>query len=131
MIEKAIEKIKKEMEECKDSNITVIGEFLLKQLEINKSAAEAIVKEGKTIKGSLEFMQSEALKKVKEKKGRQVVAFSPIEGFRIVCKYFDFEAIQDKILECEIGEVEDTHNIETVKTDNTLDDELDLDKLLG
>ena len=41
MIERAIEKIKSEMEQKKDNSyIQAIGDYLLKQVEINRNAAE-------------------------------------------------------------------------------------------
>ena len=130
MIQKATEKIKSEMESNKDSSIQVIGEFLLKQIEININAAKAIVKEGKTIKGSMEYMRNEAEKKVKEKKGVQMVALSPEEGFRIVMKYFGFEAVQDKIIEYELQEIEAKHNIKPETNKKDISDDLNLDELL-
>ncbi|WP_160688367.1 hypothetical protein [Clostridium sp. C2-6-12] len=133
MIEKAIEKIKAEMEANKDNEaVQVIGDFLLKQIEINKDAAAGILQEGKTILKSLEEMQKEALAKVKKKTGTQCVAIAPAEGFKIIMKYFSFEAVQDKILEVEVNEIKETNDIkseEVNKKDVSFD--VNLDDILG
>lgn len=133
MIEKAIEKIKSEMEANKDNgNVQVIGDFLLKQIEINKDAAAGILQEGKTILKSIDEMQKEALSKVKKKTGTQCVALDPVEGFKIIMKYFSFEAVQDKILEVEVSEIKETNNIksEEVSKEN-VDFDINLDDLLS
>lgn len=133
MIEKAIAKIKAEMEANKDNgNVQVIGDFLLKQIEINKAAATGILQEEKTILKSLEEMQKEALAKVKKKTGTQCVAMDPVEGFKIVMKYFSFEAVQDKILEVEVNEIKETNDIkseEVNKKDVSFD--VNLEDILG
>ena len=101
MIEKAIEKIKAEMEKNKDQHIQVIGNYLLKQIEINKAAATAIVQDGKTILESVKEMR-----KVVEKRavnGCGILTDS--EGFEIVRKYFGFEAVQDEIMGVQIQDV--------------------------
>lgn len=133
MIEKAIEKIKAEMEANKDNgNVQVIGDFLLKQLDINKDAAAGILQEGKTILKSIDEMQKEALAKVKKKSGTQCIAMDPVEGFRIVMKYFNFEAIQDKILEVEVSEIKEANNIHSEENQKeTVEFDVNLDELLG
>jgi len=132
MIEKAIEKIKAEMEKNKDDgNVKVIGDFLLKQIEINKDAAAGILQEEKTILKSIDEMQKEALAKVKKKTGTQCIAMDPVEGFKIVMKYFSFEAVQDKILEVEINEIKETNDIKNEnEKSNNIDFDINLDDLL-
>ena len=131
MIEKAIEKIKAEMEKNKDNgNVQVIGNFLLKQIDINKDAAAGILQEGKTILKSIDEMQKEALAKVKKKTGTQCIAMDPVEGFKIVMKYFSFEAVQDKILEVEVNQVKEDHQIEEVKEKEKIEFDVNLEDLL-
>lgn len=103
MIEKAIEKIKAEMESSKAPEIQVVGDYLLKQIEINKTAATAIVKEGKTIKGSIEEMRKEAQKKAVGGCG----VLTDSEGFEIVRKYFGFEAVQDEMIGVQVQEIKE------------------------
>jgi len=132
MIEKAIAKIKAEMEKNKDNgNVQVIGDFLLKQIEINKDAAVGILQEEKTILKSIDEMRKEALAKVKKKTGTQCIAIDPVEGFKIAMKYFSFEAVQDKILDLEISEIKANYikSEEVNKKDVSFD--VNLDDILG
>lgn len=103
MIEKAIEKVKAEMEKDKAPHIQIIGQYLLKQIEINKGAATAIVKEGKTIKGSIEKMRKEAKKNAVNGCG----VLTDAEGFEIVRKYFGFEAVQDEMMGVQVQEIKE------------------------
>ncbi|MBB6622254.1 hypothetical protein H7E67_02315 [Clostridium gasigenes] len=109
MIEKAIKKIKDEMEEKKaNAYIQTIGDFLLKQVEINRNVAESINNGTKTIEKSLK--EVEVIAKKKAVKGCAVM--SDIEVFGIVKKYYGFEAIQDKMLQVEIEEIKEDHQIQ-------------------
>lgn len=94
MIDKAKEKIKEEIAKSNNVSIKVIGEYLLKQIEVNKSAAEKIVDGQKTIEGSLQAMAKEA-KKVAVK-GSAVLTDE--EGFKIVSKYYGFEGVQQELV---------------------------------
>lgn len=127
MIEKAIAKIKTEMEADKSGYVQVIGKYLLQQIEVNKGAADKIVNEGKSIKGSICEMSKEARKNASNGCG----VLTDAEGFAIVGKYFGFEAVQDKILEVEINEIKETNDIksEEVKKE-TVDFDINLDDLL-
>ena len=127
MIERAIEKIKAEMGKENNAYVKIIGEYLLKQIEINKNAAEKIVNGDKTIKGSLTEMSKEAKK-------NQMAGFAILtdaEGFKIVSKYFEFEAVQDKILEVEVNQLKEDHEIEEVKKKEDIDFGVNLDELLS
>ena len=128
MIEKAIEKIKAEMEKDKAPHIQVVGNYLLKQIEINKVAATAIVKEEKTIKGSVEKMQKEAKKNAINGCG----VLTDAEGFEIVRKYFGFEAVQDEIMEVKVQEIKEVVDIKTeIKPqDKKVEFKVSLDDLL-
>lgn len=132
MIEKAIAKIKSEMENNKDNgNVQFIGQFLLKQMEINKDAAVGILQEEKTILKSIDEMQKEALAKVKKKTGTQCIAMDPIEGLKIVMKYFAFEAIQDKILEIEVDQIKEDYKVVQTTKNNDVDFDIKLEDLLN
>lgn len=103
MIEKAIEKIKAEMEKDKAPQIQIVGQYLLKQIEINKGAAIAIVQEGKTIIGSITEMEKVA----KSKAVRGCGILTDAEGFEIVRKYFGFEAVQDEMMGVQVQEIKE------------------------
>nr|WP_243175543.1 Cas9 inhibitor AcrIIA9 family protein [Clostridium gasigenes] len=97
------------MEEKKaNAYIQTIGDFLLKQVEINRNVAESINNGTKTIEKSLK--EVEVIAKKKAVKGCAVM--SDIEVFGIVKKYYGFEAIQDKMLQVEIEEIKEDHQIQ-------------------
>ncbi|ATW24140.1 hypothetical protein [Candidatus Formimonas warabiya] len=86
MFDKAVAKIKSEMDQNKNNSyIQVVGGFLLQHLNENLGAAEKIMQEGKTIAKSLDSMRNEASKK----KVGNCAMFTPTEGFNIVLKYFN------------------------------------------
>ena len=88
MLEKAIAKIKAEINSNKDNEyIKVVGEFLLQHLEINPCDAEKINQAEKTIMKSLEEMRGIASKK----KVGNFAMLTPQEGFNAVLKYFGIE----------------------------------------
>ena len=85
MLEKAIEKLKREMDEDKDNAYTqVVGGYLIKFLNKNQEAAARFLVEDKTIGKSLERMRSEASKKKKN----NFAMFTFEEGLEIVFRYF-------------------------------------------
>ena len=95
MIERAIEKIKSEMEQKKDNSyIQAIGDYLLKQVEINRNAAEKICNEKKSIEKSLKEVEKVARKKAVA----GCAVLSDNEVFKIVREYYQFEAVQDKFI---------------------------------
>lgn len=95
MIEKAKNKIIEEINKNKDDDyVQVVGDFLLKQIEINEDAARIIATGGKNIKDSLKYMENEAKNRAN---GRRCVCINPVEGFRIIMKYFGVEGIQSNI----------------------------------
>ncbi|MGL5084945.1 MAG: hypothetical protein ACRC68_04385 [Clostridium sp.] len=108
MIQKAIEKIKREMEQKKEHPyIQAIGNFLLKQVEINRNAAENINNETLTIEKSLKEVEIVA----KKKAINGCAVMSENEVFEIVKKYYKFEAVQDKMLQVEIEEIKEECNV--------------------
>lgn len=94
MLEKAIEKLKKEMESNKDACIQRIGNFLLEQLNVNPAASEKILAQDKTIVKSFNEMRKAAEKK----KVGNCAVLTDQEGFDIVLKYFgiDKEPVKEK-----------------------------------
>ncbi len=84
MKEKAIEKLKSEMEKEKSSYIQVVGKFLLQQVEIIPDAAEKVLEKDKSIMKSLTAMRKAA---EKQKVGNMAV-LSDDEGFAVVLEYF-------------------------------------------
>ena len=117
MIQKAIEKIRMEMDRKKDNGyIQAIGEMLLKQIEINRDAAEKIVNEAKTITSSLKEVETIAKKKAVG--GCAVLSDGEVYG--IVRKYYGFEAVQDKMLEVELEEIKEEYQVEEVKKQNNI-----------
>lgn len=104
MIERAIERIKREMKQKKDNSyIQAIGDYLLKQVEINRDAAEKICNGTKTIEKSLKEVEKVAKKKVVT--GCAVLSGS--EVFKIVREYYQFEAVQDKFIQVEVDEIKE------------------------
>lgn len=86
MLDKAISKIKAEMEHNANSTyIKVVGNFLLQHLEAHPDAAEKILVEDKTITKSLAEMRKVAEKQ----KNGNVAVLTDQEGFAVVLKYFE------------------------------------------
>ena len=104
MIERAIEKIKSEMEQKKDNSyIQAIGDYLLKQVEINRNAAEKMCNEKKSIEKSLKEVEKVARKKAVA----GCAVLSDNEVFKIVREYYQFEAVQDKFIQVEVEEIKE------------------------
>lgn len=131
MIERAIEKLKKEMEDKKENSyIQAIGDYLLKQVEINRDAAEKICNGTKTIEKSLKEVEKIA----KKKAVAGCAVLSDSEVFKIVREYYQFEAVQDKFIQVEVDEIKEQIQ-EEVKEEkvqkNKIDDfSIDLDDYL-
>lgn len=94
MLDKAIEKIKKEMESNKNNMyIQAVGSFLLQYLGTNPGAAEKILNTEKTIAKSLDEMRKVAAKK----KVGNCAVLTDQEGFEVVLKYFGINDKVDKV----------------------------------
>lgn len=88
LIEKAVSKIKTEMDQNKNNSyIQVIGGFILQHLDENPGDAERILTEGKTIAKSLDEMRKAAEKK----KVGNCAVLTDQEGFEVVLKYFGID----------------------------------------
>lgn len=104
MIERAIERIKREMKQKNDNSyIQAIGDYLLKQVEINRDAAEKICNGTKTIEKSLKEVEKIA----KKKAVAGCAVLSDSEVFKIVREYYQFEAVQDKFIQVEVDEIKE------------------------
>lgn len=90
IINQAIEKIKEEMEKNKNPYMTIIGNYVLSNLEVNKPSAEKIVNREVTLSGSLKEMEKEARKVAVNGVG----VLTDEQGLEIVSKYFGFEGVQ-------------------------------------
>ncbi|WP_455798945.1 hypothetical protein [Clostridium butyricum] len=134
MIEKAIEKIKSEMNQNKTQYIKLVGEYLLKQIEINKDAAIAIVKDNKTISGAVIEIASVAKKNaIKGPSGLGTVGcVTDNEGFEIVRKYFGFEAVQDRMIDVDVHEIKSDACIEEKKVSSAdIDFDIKIEDLMN
>ena len=103
MLEKAIDKIKAEVEANKsNSNIMTIGDFLIRRLGLCIGGAEKVLQDGKTIKGSIDEMRKVAMAKAVNGCGM----LTDEEGFGIVLKYFDikFTLVTDSPLPIKVAE---------------------------
>lgn len=88
MLQKAIEKVKSEMDQNKNNPyIQAVGDFLLQYLNTNPRDAEKVINSEKAIEKSLGEMRKAAEKK---KVGNYAVLTGQ-EGFDIVLKYFGIE----------------------------------------
>lgn len=121
----AREKIQSEVNGSENPYIKVVGGFLLEMVEKDTSAAEAIMRDGKSIKGSLEEMKKVA-------KGKAVggcAVIDDVEGFKIVKNYYGIkggEAREIKAIKTE--KVVSMNEYKMEKQHGAL--ELDLDDLL-
>lgn len=98
MLQKAIEKLKNEMDQNKNNPcIQAIGNFLVQCVKENPDAAGKILNKDKTISKSIEEMRKEASKK----RVGNCAMLSDQEGFNIALKYFDIGA-ESKISETKL-----------------------------
>ena len=85
MLREAIKKLEKEIEsDPSNGYLKYVGDYLIDYLKNNPRHTENILKEGKTITGSFDFM-----KKVAQKKAvKGMVMLTPDEGFKAVLDYY-------------------------------------------
>jgi hypothetical protein len=89
MVEKAMEKIRTEMEQNKGNGyIQFVGQALLDRLRDIPNNAAAILTEGKTIAKSLDAMAAEAKKKPRF---GNCAMITPDEGMKVVLGYFGID----------------------------------------
>lgn len=86
MLNEAIGKITKEMEKNKSNQyVQYVGQYLLDN--IKESNSENILKEGKTIIGSMKHMESMAKKQTEG----NVAILTPDQGFKAVMDYYEIK----------------------------------------
>ncbi|MCQ2009237.1 hypothetical protein NOM01_04415 [Sporolactobacillus sp. STSJ-5] len=87
MPNRAIDKIKAEMDKEKNPYVQVIGQFLIGHLQVHPNDADKIADEKKTIMMSLKAMETEAQKKKVDNCG----ILTDAEGYEVVLKYFGID----------------------------------------
>lgn len=89
----AVMKIRDEMaENAKNTYVQVVGDFLLEHLQQHPEAAEKILANGKSIKGSLNAMKEEARKHQVDGCG----VLTDEEGYAVVLRYFGIDTTATK-----------------------------------
>jgi hypothetical protein len=132
MLEKALEKLKAEMDQNKNNDyVQCVGEFLINHLKENPADGEKILSEGKTITKSYDEIEKEARKKTK--KNRAVII--PQEGFYIVMKYFGIKSDFSKVNKISETKTETPSSEVKIKTQekihkSSIDFDVNLDELL-
>lgn len=122
MLEKAIGKIKSEMNKENNPYVKVVGEFLLQYLNENPEAAEKILATDKSIVKSLTEMRKAAEKK----KVGNCAVLTDQEGFGIVLKYFEIDAPAGQHIECSTA----PRVAEPVKKESEIDFDVKLEDFL-
>ncbi|KAB2329470.1 hypothetical protein F7732_21330 [Bacillus mesophilum] len=119
MKDKAIEKIKAEMDKEKGGYFQHVGKFLLDCIETNPVASEKIMVEGKTISKSIAAMKKEAKKVAVNGCG----ILTDEEGFKIVLKYYGIkDQLKEKNSTDKVAAVVNQVNKTRVKFDVRLED---------
>jgi len=101
MKQEAILKLKNEVAENPDNPyVSYIATSLIGHIELSEELAEYILKEGKTIKGSLKAMEDVA----RANKTGNMAMFTPDQGLTIVFNYYmDIEMVKPKKVEKKAG----------------------------
>ena len=90
-MEKAIEKLKTEMDQNKDNAyIQCVGEYLIEYVNRNPDKAAAFLTDDKTIAGSLQEMKETARKQAKN----GCAVLTDEEGYKAVFKYFGIDSLE-------------------------------------
>lgn len=117
MYEKAIDKIRDEMAATKNNAIEMLGELLTAALRNHRDYAQAIMAEGKTVKGAYEAMRNVARKEKRE-------CIGPSEALKIALEYYGIKTTAAEALAIIMGGQE-------APAEQSHDDSLDLDALMG
>lgn len=121
----AVMKIRDEMaQNVKNPYVQVVGDFLLRYLEQHPEAAEKILAQDKSIKGSLEAMKTEARKHQVDGCG----VLTDEEGFTVVLKYY---GINGKPSSTEVAFVPAPAAAAVVPARRGIEFDVSLDDLLG
>lgn len=87
MLEQAIAKIEAEIKESKEPYVKFIGQYMIDHIKGTPTDAAAIMKNGKTVTGSLAFMKEKARKNATG----GCAMFTPDEGFAIIMEYYGLQ----------------------------------------
>ncbi len=74
--------------ECQEKDYLVPFEEYLTSICTTDAVAEKILKDGRSLAGCVEYMEKDAIKRVKTRTGTQCVVIPPEEGFGIIREYF-------------------------------------------
>lgn len=92
MVKEAICKINQEIEDNKENAyINYVGEYLVDYINKNPQHAKNIMKEDKTIMGSLNHMKNAA----KENAQDGMAILTPEEGFKTVLDYYEIKKVPE------------------------------------
>ncbi|WP_075809597.1 Cas9 inhibitor AcrIIA9 family protein [Clostridium perfringens] len=116
MLEKVISKIKEEIEKSNDKQTKVIGKYLLTQIETNEETIQAINAGEKNLKKCME----EVVRFARTQAVNGCAILSDEEVYKKVREYFGIKVIQDKMLEVEIDEIKEKHNIKNQGNDEVI-----------
>jgi len=118
----AVEKINKEIGEGNGPHVRVIGEFLINIISEKQEAADKILDEKKSIKGSINEMSKEA----KKKAVNGCAMLTDEEGFNIVLKYYGIDGANKNKSSNKVVSINDYKEKSTLEgIDINLDDILD------
>lgn len=113
MLEKAILKIKEEIEKSKDINTKAIGKYLLTQIETNEETIKAINENKKTLKECV----AEVVKFARTRAINGCAILSDEEVYKKVREYFGINVIQDKMFQVEVEEIKEKHDIKNQESE--------------
>lgn len=95
LLEQAISKLETEIKDSKEHYVVMVGKCMIDHIKNNPADAAAIMTEGKTVAGSLIFMQDKAMKNI----ANGCAMFTPDEGISIIMEYYGLGAKAQAIME--------------------------------
>lgn len=95
MYEEAKKKLREEIGKASDPYTKIVGEYVLKNIEVNKQTAELIAEGKKSLEGSMKVVKSVA----REKAVNGCAVMEDEEVFKLVRKYYEFDGVQTQITE--------------------------------
>lgn len=95
MYEEAKKKLREEIGKASDPYTKIVGEYVLKNIEVNKQTAELITEGKKSLEGSMKVVKAVA----REKAVNGCAVMEDEEVFKLVRKYYEFDGVQTQITE--------------------------------
>ena len=95
MYEEAKKKLREEIGKASDPYTKIVGEYVLKNIEVNKKTAELITEGKKSLEVSLKVVKAVARKKAVN----GCAVMEDEEVFELVRKYYEFDGVQTQITE--------------------------------